>query len=84
MTLYCFFLFTGKLQITQQTNQNKKFVLTFFHSPPHWEYIKAISMLFLPDNLGKCMPVEADADNLGKCKSISIEFDAENLATMDI
>ena len=41
-------------------------------------------MLFLPDNLGKCMPVEADADNLGKCKSISVEVDAENLATMDM
>ena len=39
-------------------------------------------MLFLPDNLGKCMPVEADADNLGKCTSISVEVDPDNLATM--
>ena len=30
------------------------------------------------------MPVEADADNLGKCTSISVEVDAENLATMDM
>ena len=39
-------------------------------------------MLFLPDNLGKCMPVEAGTDNLGKC--ISVEVDADNLATMDM
>ena len=62
----------------------KKRQETFFQSPPQWEYIKTISMLFLPDNLGKCVPVEADADNLGKCTSISVEVDAENLATMDM
>ena len=39
-------------------------------------------MLFLPDNLGKCMPVEADADNLGKCTSKPVDSTVLRLMLM--
>lgn len=39
-------------------------------------------MLFLPDNLGKCMPVEADADDLGKCTSKPVDSTVLRLMLM--